>query len=174
VLVEPRTLNHLCNQQTLINNIWRGSRSLQTSSSQLTEKYCTCNTRPRYSSISYFSVFSRHKAGCPLYVNGHQTMGISTRYTVCNRLIGLSVHFMMTVTRGGGALAISPMLQFHSVVPNDSPAFKLLLGLNGSYSHSKLEYTQQSILEMFHTRKAAPSDRLADGTTLLHVRSLFI
>lgn len=88
----------------------------------------------------------------------------------------MSVHFMMTLTRGAGALAISPMLQFHSVVPDDSPAFKLLLDLDGPDSlqdpHRILESTQCNILEMFRTRKAAPSDRLADGSTLLHVCTL--
>lgn len=84
----------------------------------------------------------------------------------------------MTLTRGAGALAISPMLQFHSVVPDDSPAFRLLLDLDGpdrlQDPNQILESTQWSILKMFHNRKAAPSDRLADGTTLLHVRTLFV
>ncbi|OJJ00791.1 hypothetical protein ASPVEDRAFT_590403 [Aspergillus versicolor CBS 583.65] len=173
MLVEPRTLSHLCNQQTLINNSWRGPRSLQISSSKLTEKYCTCNRKPRYFPTSYFSVSAGHKASCPLYVNGHQTIGISARYTFCNRLIGMSVHVMMTLTRGAGALAISPALQFHSVVPDDSPAFSLLRNLDSAKSCPDslriLESIQWNILEMFHNRKAAPTDRLADGSTLLHV-----
>lgn len=85
---------------------------------------------------------------------------------------------MMTMTRGAGALAISPMLQFHSVVPNDSPAFSMLRSLDSAEGFLDppriLEAARLSILEMFGNRKAAPSDRLADGTTLLHVCTLVI
>lgn len=176
-ILETRTLNRLCNQQVLINNSLRG-RLPQSSSSHLSEKYCTCNRRPRHSPTFSFSVSTGHRADCPLYVDGQQTVGISARYMFCNRLLGMSVRFMMTFTRGAGALAISPMFQFHSIVPDDSPVFKLLLNLqiSGIFPDSlrRLESTKWSVLEMFHNRKAAPSDRLADGTTLLHVRTLFI
>lgn len=120
-----------------------------------------------------FSAFAAHTANCPLYVEGQQTLGIAANYTFCNRLLGLSVNFMMTLTRGAGALSISPILQFHSVVANDFPAFKLLRDMKTEFNrerdHKVLERAQKALLQMLREKKAAPTDRLADGSTLLHV-----
>ncbi|KAL4798418.1 hypothetical protein BDV19DRAFT_386306 [Aspergillus venezuelensis] len=70
--------------------------------------------------------------------------------------------FMMILTRGAGAMSISPTLRFYSVVPDDAPAFELLRTTDDFQS------VYAAFLELFRAGKAAPTDRLVDGTTLLH------
>ncbi|KAL4962979.1 uncharacterized protein BDV14DRAFT_202228 [Aspergillus stella-maris] len=69
----------------------------------------------------------------------------------------------MTLTRGAGAMSISPTLRFYSVVPDDTPTFELLR------TTDDFPFVHDAFLELFRAGKAAPTDRLADGTTLLHV-----
>lgn len=108
-----------------------------------------------------------------MYVDGQRTVGISARYAICNRLLGISVNVMMTLTRGAGALSISPIIQFRPVVANDSPAFRLLNEArdhaNGVNSCEVLHRTRDALVRMIQEREVAPTEQLADGTTLLHV-----
>ncbi|KAL5338928.1 hypothetical protein BJX70DRAFT_408388 [Aspergillus crustosus] len=170
-VVAPQTLNALCSRQELISTTWVKNNKSRIALSMPLSKYCTCR-KPSYVGSSFtFSAFSGHAQDCPLHVNGEQAVAFSARYAFCNRLLGLSVNFMMTLTRGAGALSISPALQFHSVVPDDSSAFHLLrtinLGDDGRIRY--LSDPQVSLLKLLREQKVAPTDRLVDGSTLLHV-----
>lgn len=106
-------------------------------------------------------------------MDGQHTMGISARYTICNRLLGISVNVMMTLTKGAGAFSISPTIQFRPIVANDFPAFRLLKeardNANGVNSSEILNKTRGALIQMIQKREVAPTEQLADGTTLLHV-----
>ncbi|KAL4960356.1 uncharacterized protein BDV14DRAFT_182803 [Aspergillus stella-maris] len=170
-ILEPQTLTNLCEQQAVINTAWENKRVPAVSSSQPTTNYCTCRKHSYCASSVSISVCGMHKRSCPLYLDGHQKVAISAKYAFCNRLLGLSVGFMLTVARGAGALSISPAMQFHCVVGDNSPAFALLkkAGDAGYFDlPQKMEDLQQSLLQMYRRRVVAPTDRLADGSTLLH------
>lgn len=108
-----------------------------------------------------------------MYVDGQHTMGISARYAFRNRFLGVSVNFMMTLTKGAGAFSISPSIQFRPAVGNDFPAFKLLNEArdhaNGVNCSEVLHRTRDALIRMIEEREVAPTEQLADGTTLLHV-----
>jgi hypothetical protein len=135
-------------------------------------RYCACSRRPLASPSFSISIFALHQAHCPLYDAGKHTVGVAAKYTFCNRLLGLSVSVMMTLTRGAGAISLSPMIQFHEVV-EDSPAFALTVEIIHSFDQENLseviDRTRDGLLKLFHEKKAAPTDRLADGSTILHV-----
>lgn len=176
-MLEPETLNNI-SHQTLTYSL-SPTHSLEASSSRTIEGCCTCNIRARYSPTSSFSESAFHGANCPHDPGTQQTTRTTTRYTLFNRLFfRMSVSFIMTVTTNSIGRSFSPALQLHRVVPDDSPAFRLLEGMglcdeDGQEPLKVLESTQKSILQMVGDHIAGPADQLADGTTLLHVRALF-
>jgi hypothetical protein len=85
---------------------------------------------------------------------------------------------MMTLTRGAGAFAVSPVIQLHGIVGRCSPAFKLLRrvveGTRWGWDETSetLGTIIVDLLKLFREKKAAPTDRLdEDGSTILHVSS---
>ncbi|KAL2813065.1 hypothetical protein BDW59DRAFT_167633 [Aspergillus cavernicola] len=167
---EPSTVRDLCQQRQLINMWARGRRRLPSAPINQLSHYCTCQTKPRFLSRFSFSSFALHEKSCLLYVDGQTALGISGHYTYCNSFFGLSIRVMMTLTRGAGGLAISPMIQLQSVVSYQSPAFKLMAQVIRKESNmdTLLEDLKTSLLRMFCEGKAAPTDCLPDGSTLLH------
>jgi hypothetical protein len=83
----------------------------------------------------------------------------------------------MSVTRGTGGFSISPHLQFHAVVSDNSPAFRLFSSclaeeiLTTDISNYA-EMTLKELHHLFREGKASPTDVLANGETLLHVGPL--
>ncbi|KAL2836883.1 hypothetical protein BJY01DRAFT_251762 [Aspergillus pseudoustus] len=174
-MIEPSTLQELCDQQQLINTWLQRRRRLPSSPIDQLVHHCTCSRKPRFKSVFSFSVFALHERSCPLYVEGQQAIGITGSYIFCNRFLGRSVHFMMTLTRGAGALAITHSIRAHAVVAGDSPAFKLMEeskykieAANRKNVRTVLGDLRASLLRLFCEGKAAPTDRLEDGSTLLH------
>lgn len=176
-MLEPKTLNNI-SHQTLTYSLSR-THSVEASSSQTIEWCCPCNIRARYSPTSSFSGSAFHRANCPHDPGTQQPTRTTTRYTLFNRLLfRMSLSFIMTVTTDSISTTYSPTLLLHRVVPDDSPAFRLLESMalcdeDGQEPLKVLESTQKSILQMFGDHIAGPVDQLADGTTLLHVRALF-
>jgi hypothetical protein len=83
----------------------------------------------------------------------------------------------MTLTRGAGAFAISPMIRVQAIVGRFSPAFGFLENAHHDLCclrmhDSPMEFVATTLLQMFDDRRAAPTDRLEDGSTILHVSSL--
>jgi len=173
-ILDPSTLHSFCNRQALINTSWkRQRRRLRGGVTDTISRYCACSRRPLISSsISFFAL---HESDCPLYEAGKHTFGVAAKYNFCNRLLGLSVSVMMTVTRGAGAFSINPTIQFQGIVDEDSPAFTLV---NKAISHGlinaseTLTTTRDGLLVLFREKKAAPTDRLAYGSTILHVSEI--
>ncbi|KAJ0418415.1 hypothetical protein BJY00DRAFT_287749 [Aspergillus carlsbadensis] len=175
-VLDPSVLHSFCNRQELINNSWRRRQQqhgLRGSDIDTISRYCACSCRPFASSSFSISVFALHEAHCPLYEAGRHTVGVAANYTLCNRLLGLSMSVMMTLTRGAGACSVSPVIQFHGLVRRSSPAFELVYhvmkGIKQGRAFEALEATRTGLLMLFREKKAAPTDRLADGSTILHV-----
>jgi hypothetical protein len=173
-VLNPSTLRNLCGRQELINLSWkRQRRRLGDSVIDTISRYCAYSHRPLASSSFSMSFFALHETNCPLYETGQRTVGIAAKYTFCNRLLGLSVSVMMTLTRGAGACFVSPMIQFHGLVGESSPAFELvrhaMKGIRHGRASDSLEAARTGLLMLSREKKAAPTDRLADGSTVLHV-----
>ncbi|KAJ0423184.1 hypothetical protein BJY00DRAFT_310312 [Aspergillus carlsbadensis] len=185
---EPSLLRDLCDQQQLMNIWLRRKRRMPASQIEQILKYCTCRRKPRFlastggyhklwsfSGLS-FSTYSLHEESCLLYVDGQQAVGLAGSYTFCNRFLGLSLQVMMTLTRGAGSFAFSPVIRLQAVVASDSPAFDLIKDLGWRY-HSVAgtgglgEWVKMALLRMFQEGRAAPTDRLEDGSTILHALS---
>ncbi|KAL2838808.1 hypothetical protein BJY01DRAFT_237329 [Aspergillus pseudoustus] len=168
-MLDPSMLRSFCNRQALINTGWkRQSRRLRGDVTDTISRYCTCSRRPFNSSS--FSFFALHESDCPLYEAGQHTFGVAAKYNFCNRLLGLSVSVMMTMTRGAGAFSINPTIRFQGIVDDNSPAFTLVneaIGIGWINASETLTTTRDDLLALFR-EKAAPTDRLADGSTILH------
>jgi hypothetical protein len=137
-VLNPSTLRNLCGRQELINLSWkRQRRRLGGSVIDTISRYCACSHRPLASSSFSMSVFALHETHCPLYEAGQRTVGIAAKYTFCNRLLGLSVSVMMTLTRGARACFVSPMIQFHGLVGESSPAFELARHVMKGIGHGR-------------------------------------
>ncbi|KAL4879725.1 hypothetical protein BJY04DRAFT_192793 [Aspergillus karnatakaensis] len=169
-VLDPQTLKTLCTRQKLIRTAWRTGQSSQVAPSA-SSKHCTCHNRSFSASTFSFSFSGTYETNCPLHSEERQMIALSAKYAFCNRVIRLSVNAMMTLTWGAGAFSISPTLRFHSVVRDDSPAFNLLNQAGDTdflLTSDMLEDIRQTLLQMFQDQRATPTDRLADGSTLLH------
>ncbi|KAL4886889.1 hypothetical protein BJY04DRAFT_43414 [Aspergillus karnatakaensis] len=172
-MLAPSTLQDLCDQQQIVNSWLRRKRRLKCSAMEQSLLHCTCVRKPQFPSRNFFSTFSLHDESCALHVEGQQAVAISGSYTFCNRFLGLSVQVMMTLTRGAGAFTISPIIRMQAVVCSDSPAFNLIESYNYTeYSPEEFsdifKYITATLLQMFSEGAAAPTDRLQDGSTILH------
>lgn len=84
-----------------------------------------------------------------------------------------------SATRGTGGLAISPQLTLRAVVPDDSPAFRLLrsmsfFGHDAQFPNLKdrAEWVLYQLNLLFDNGEASPMDVTQDGETLLHVSKI--
>ncbi|KAL3459079.1 hypothetical protein BJX64DRAFT_279473 [Aspergillus heterothallicus] len=172
-ILDPSTLGNFCDRQALINGTWKRQRQrLRGGAIDTILRYCSCRRRPFASSSFSISSFALHETHCPLYEAGEHTVGVAAKYTFYNQLMGFSVLLMMTLTRRARSFSISPVIQFHGVVDKHSPAYELVNqtikpGMGNAFEMLKL--TRNSLLELFRLKKAAPTDRLADGSTVLHL-----
>jgi hypothetical protein len=185
---EPSLLRDLCDQQQLMNTWLRRKRRLPASQIEQISRYCTCRRRPRFvtSSGGYrkrhpfsglsLSTYALHENSCPLYVEGEQALSVAGSYNFCNRFLGFSLQVMMTLTRGAGSFALSPVIRLQAVVASNSPVFGVIknsrYGLYpGTDPNGHVEWVKTTLLKMFQEGRAAPTDRLEDGSTILHVGS---
>ncbi|KAL2867718.1 uncharacterized protein BJX67DRAFT_380661 [Aspergillus lucknowensis] len=92
-------------------------------------------------------------------------------------LEGLQMNLHTALLAEGQGINICPMLQFHPVVPDDSPAFKLLREFNYWVEPREFaaETTQliQGLQRLFDDGESSPYDRTVDGHTLLHYACYF-
>jgi hypothetical protein len=120
------------------------------------------------------STYTLHENSCPLYVAGEQALGVAGSYNFCNRFLGFSLQVMMTLTRGAGSFAFSPVIRLQAVVASNSPAFDFINKARySSYPktgpNGRSDFVKTTLLKMFQEGMAAPTDRLEDGSTILHV-----
>ncbi|CEL03870.1 hypothetical protein ASPCAL05009 [Aspergillus calidoustus] len=164
---EPSLLRDLCDQQQLMNTWLRRKRRLPASQIEQISRYCTCRRRLRFvtSSGGYhkrrpfsglsLSTYALHENSCPLF-------------------LGFSLQVMMTLTRGAGSFAFSPVIRLQAVVASNSPAFDVIIHSRyGDYPKpgpgGQSDCVKTTLLKMFQEGRAAPTDRLEDGSTILHV-----
>jgi hypothetical protein len=115
-----------------------------------------------------------HKAGCSLYIPGQKTRILQARQTFCNRLLKFSIVASLNITTGAGGFAIGPQLKFRAVVPEDSPAFKLIFDSRKSILlsrniKSKLQDIYKKLLQLYQDGRSSPTDTIPGGSTILHV-----
>ncbi|KAL3458404.1 hypothetical protein BJX64DRAFT_266727 [Aspergillus heterothallicus] len=127
---------------------------------------CRCETN---------SFPARHKPWCTARSQSREReiLLLSVRRAVCNKLLRFSVAVSLSVTKGAGGLSISPTLQFRAVVPDNSPAFKLLSNASPKFwlpqDMRLIRKTHHDLFQLFEKGLASPSDTLQNGDTLLHV-----
>lgn len=83
----------------------------------------------------------------------------------------------MSISRRANRLSITPTLNFHAIVPDDSPAFLLVRvwpeeGSTAEEFASHYNGVVQKLQQLFDQGRATPFDRTVNGKTLLHVCSL--
>ena len=104
-------------------------------------------------------------------------MSLHARRMFCNKILRFSASVSLEITTGAGGLAISPKLEFHALVPWDSPAFQLIWdaykNLILQSNASTIQETHRKLFELFDEKRALQSDTLADGNTILHVGACF-
>lgn len=119
-----------------------------------------------------------HNNGCLLHAPGRRTINLLMRRTICSRLLRFSVTASLQITVGTGGFAINPKLEFCPVVPKNSAAFTLLLGVEESFktgfNRSGIHDTKRRLFELFYEGEASPLDTLADGRTILHVSKTLV
>ncbi|GAB1195919.1 hypothetical protein APSETT444_005184 [Aspergillus pseudonomiae] len=134
-----------------------------------------------------------------LKVVGQNQMDVVLSYTestasdtnqVVTMIQGLGdTHTGMDITSGAGGFSISPKLEFHAIVTEDSPSFTFIrhlilscfgqsLGMEAPVADSQTlaQYLDmeasvaysQTLAQMVQDGAASPSDTLANGMTLLH------
>ncbi|KNG90108.1 hypothetical protein ANOM_002095, partial [Aspergillus nomiae NRRL 13137] len=117
---------------------------------------------------------SPHRPLCPVNAKSMKLTTTYTRAVLCTTLLNYSVKLSFTVTSGAGGFSISPKLEFHAIVTEDSPSFTFIrhlifccfrqsLGVEAPVAYS------QTLAQMFQDGAASPSDTLANGMTLLHM-----
>jgi hypothetical protein len=149
---------------------------------------CFCSrlpyTKKTCHSLLTVSIFrlsmTSHCDTCPFSKMAKRTKALGVKYVICSSLLSFSVQAKLSVVTGAGGLSISPRLSFRNIVPRDSPAFKLLKGLDIlSYNEKKplshifvssyLDNTLRQLHELFSEGKSSPTDVTSNGSTLLHV-----
>ena len=153
--------------------------------------YCSCDNliRRRATTYSIGRVHffkssvdsSNHSFTCPLYIGTKAITTVGFKMGYYGRLLANTVRATMTITIGAGGYSINPCLEFHAIVPFDSPAFLLLdYGTFRRHFHTTpptesigvcdfFENTLQQLYELFQDGRASPTDTVEDGSTLLHV-----
>lgn len=158
--------------------------------------FCTCTARKtsRLRSLlpsPYIKLFcstrinERHRENCPFYsLTRTRNDAIGFRVDWPTPFLASALELSFCLTRGAGGTAISPMLVYRPVVPENAPAFLLFekdtlmskgVLLYGPvkptpYLSSYLEFALRELLNLFKEQKASPYDITQSGDTLLMVR----
>ena len=160
---------------------------------------CTCRLKHNntYTEIrpnsTWKIVFERecisHHRTCPMFTTSASTTTAKIRIKTCGAFLAGAIGASISIIRGAGGSAISPVLQCARVVSDNSPAFRLIRSrcsygnyptLNGreiwspSELKTQLEIDIHQLARMFRDGRASPYDVDLDGNTLLHVRVTFI
>jgi hypothetical protein len=133
---------------------------------------CTCRSRPRR--VLYlrwpidFSWDTRsvHNPGCP-YATFHPTVtDMNLRFSLCGFGLRRKVEMSIAISRmAHGSFSVNPALTCYRIVPESSPAFKLM-----ETYRNRVELIPLELIKLFQDGRASPYDRLEYGHTLLHVR----
>lgn len=136
--------------------------------------------------VVFERVCINHHRTCPLFASPASTTTAKIRIKNCGDLLAGAIEASVSIIRGAGGSAISPVLQCARVVSQNNPAFALVslkynfpafyLSLNGRKIRSIREWQShlkiniQQLARMFCDGRASPYDVDLNGNTLLHVR----
>lgn len=172
-ILEPALLKSLLDEQQNFDKDQDALVIKQPLQLQRSRLRCTC---PRPGAASSAQP-APHRPGCPYSLPSKTVLSLGKRWTICNWLLKVSVNASLEITRGAGGFAISPILQFRTIVSERSPAFSLLLDARGKHwpqeCHINTQDISRQLFKLFQDGKASPLDTLPDGDTLLHVSEFF-
>ncbi|QSZ31011.1 hypothetical protein DSL72_000572 [Monilinia vaccinii-corymbosi] len=144
------------------------------------------STAPPYIWPKSFSAFwnhsSSHRITCPYYHLAQQVKAIGASYMLCSKLLRFSLQATISLTQGAGGFSISPQLKFISVVPNDSPSFKLFDFRSDRNSYPDGILSVEAIMhvkliglfELYHDGKASAKDVTPEGETIIEAAMSWI
>jgi len=150
---------------------------------------CTCTTHPKgaknfpvtRSKFSFWHETSSHSATCPFRYRDRriQTFGLGLR--VCCFILSRAIQATLTVTQGAGGCSISSALKYRAIVPDNSPAFKIVYsaeleftpGVDVQGLQHRIENLLQQLKKLFRDGKASPTDICQKKGSLLHVSRKF-
>jgi hypothetical protein len=147
-------------------------RSLSRQIRRVNRTLCTCRLRPTKASYLQWPIEfswdtrSGHNPGCP-YPTFHPTLTeMNLRFALCGSGLRRKIEISISISHmASGAFLVNPAFTCYRIVPNSSPAFKLM----ETYRYH-VELIPGQLIKLFQDGKASPYDRLENGTTLLHVR----
>ncbi|EON66425.1 hypothetical protein W97_05522 [Coniosporium apollinis CBS 100218] len=179
LLQSPSFLKDTCDAVQRSNPDFMG-RSSNTTLSSFGEPLCNCragvrsrNQKGLTRSITIFhSTEVTHRRDCPWFRTAKRTTTLGLSLPFSAYWLNKIVQFTMTVSKGAGALSISPALIFRATVPSDSPAFKLVDSLfyRGRRQLTCVDFknTIRQLGRLFQEDGASPGDvEDVNGETLL-------
>ncbi|KAJ5259448.1 hypothetical protein N7478_012429 [Penicillium angulare] len=109
-----------------------------------------------------------HMEGCRFYLTGKKFRGLRAKHVFCNKFLSFSVKIAFGITTGAGGFAISPHLEFQTMVAN-SPAFEVLKNLESNAHTIRSKQGMRSLVgafrdalitieRVFQDRRASPTD----------------
>ena len=126
---------------------------------------------------SEYSEASRQFTTCPLYVASRAERRFSARFRAgIGPYLPMLVHASLTCATGAGGFSISPQLSFrlaadppvaiYTIIPGFSPYQRFTTLRELDYTMEKL---QRRVQQALRSREISPYNKLANGSTLLHV-----
>jgi len=176
----PSLLKDTCDVIQRFNPDFMDSSSNTTLSSFGGPLY-TCRARVRSrnqkgltQSITVFhSTEVTHRRDCSWIKTAKRTTTLRLSLPFFTYWLNKIVQFTMTISKGAGALSISPGLTFYTLVPHGSPAFKIVDDLlyfdTCELTNADFKGTIRQLGELFQTGRASPSDVNPHGFSLLAV-----
>ena len=128
---------------------------------------------------SEYSEASRHFTICPLYVASRAERRFSAQlFAGIGPYLPMLVHASLTCTTGAGGFSISPQLSFRLAADPPVRVEIIIFGYSpyqGSMTIEELDYTMEKlhrrVQQALRSGELSPYNKLADGSTLLHVGS---
>jgi hypothetical protein len=122
-----------------------------------------------------------HNRDCPCSLQGGTEWELNLRFSVCFWAFRRKVQLACAIAHMAGTSKIAPTLIHYRVVPESSPAFRLLSAREDWYDildqderalviDNHLRTAAATLTRMFERGEASPYDRLSNGKSLLHVR----
>lgn len=126
--------------------------------------------------LMLFSNSVDHHHKCPVYNETKHERMLGFNLSYCGTLLAAKVKASLSITRGGGGLAISPTLSFCPIVPTTAENFELFAHnvkhsflVTNDELHEDFDMPVQRLQRLYSERKASPYDVDQDGNTVLHV-----
>jgi len=122
-----------------------------------------------------------HDKLCPYATCENAMTDLSVRFSTCVLALKRKIDIAIAITQIAGVSRVSHSLVHYRVVPESSPAFRLVQNLLDAvtltsdrlltelYVRKGIQDAVSELQCMFQLQKASPYDRLPDGRTLLHV-----